>query len=126
MELKDYFENVKGVGVIATADSSGKVDAAVYARPHILEDGTMAMIMRDRLTHANLQSNPHAAYLFMENGPGFKGKRFFLTRIREEGDGELLQALKRRCVSPEDDAEKGAKFLVIFNIDKELPLIGAE
>ncbi len=126
MELKDYFENTKGVGVMATADAAGKVDAAVYARPHILEDGTMAMIMRDRLTHANLQSNPHAAYLFMESGPGFKGKRFFLTRIREEGDGELLQTLKRRCVSPEEDAEKGAKFLVIFTIDKELPLIGAE
>mgnify|MGYP001122910306 CR=1 FL=1 len=126
MELKDYFENTKGVGVMATADAAGKVDAAVYARPHMLEDGTMAMIMRDRLTHANLQSNPHAAYLFMESGPGFNGKRFFLTRIREEGDGELLQTLKRRCVSPEEDAEKGAKFLVIFKIDKELPLIGAE
>jgi hypothetical protein len=126
MELKDYFENTRGVGVMATADAEGKVDAAVYARPHILEDGTMAMIMRDRLTHANLQSNPHAAYLFMEGGPGFKGKRFFLTRVREEGDGELLQTIKRRCISREEDAEKGAKFLVIFKIDKELPLIGAE
>jgi hypothetical protein len=30
MALKDYFEEQKGTGVLATADSSGKVDAAVY------------------------------------------------------------------------------------------------
>ncbi len=34
MNLSDYFDNTKGYGVLATADSSGKVDAAVYARPH--------------------------------------------------------------------------------------------
>ena len=66
MNLKGYFENTKGGGVLATADSDGKVDAAVYARPHFMEDGTIAMIMRDRLTHHNLQSNSHAAYLFHE------------------------------------------------------------
>ena len=59
MELKDYFENTEGSGILATADSDGKVDTAIYARPHFLEDGTMAWIMRDRLTHLNLQSNPH-------------------------------------------------------------------
>jgi hypothetical protein len=125
MSLKDYFENTQGTGVLATADKSGRVDAALYSRPHILDDGSIAFIMRDRLTHANLQSNPHAAYLFIENGPGYKGKRLFLTKIREEQDSPLLQELKRRCISPEEDAEKGAKFLVIFKIDDELPLVGA-
>ena len=124
MDLKKYFDDTKGTGVLATADSEGKVDIAIYAKPHILDDGSMAMIMRDRLTHHNLQSNPHAAYLFKEEGRGYKGKRFFLTKIREEADSDLLMELKRRCVSPEEDAEKGAKFLVIFKIDKELPIIG--
>jgi hypothetical protein len=41
MELKEYFEQTHGRGVLATADSDGKVDAAVYSRPHILEDGTL-------------------------------------------------------------------------------------
>ena len=57
MELKDYFESTKGVGVMATADGDGRVDAAIYARPHFMEDETLAIIMRDRLTHHNLQSN---------------------------------------------------------------------
>jgi hypothetical protein len=67
--LKEYFESTKGSGVLATADSSGKVDAAIYSRPHFLEEGTLAFIMRDRLTYNNLQSNPHATFLFLEEGP---------------------------------------------------------
>ena len=126
MNLADYFENTQGTGVLSTADKDGKVNAAVYSRPHFLEDDTIAMIMRDRLSHANLQSNPHAAYLFIEKGPGYQGKRLYLTKIREEEKSELLVKLKRRQLTPEEDAEKGTMFLVIFTIDKILPLVGAE
>ncbi len=122
MDLKEYFENTKGVGVLATADSDGKVDAAIYARPHFMEDGTLAVISRDRLTHHNLQSNFHATFLFIEEGPGYKGKRLFMTKVREEEDSELLHSLRRRQY-PDDKQE--AKFLVFFKLDKELPLIGA-
>ena len=121
MELMEYFENTKGFGVMATADGDGKVGAAVYARPHVMEDGTIAVIMRDRLIHHSLQTNPHAAYLFHENGPGYKGKRLFLTKIREEKDTDLLKSLRRRQY-PEKEEE--AKFLVFFKVDQELPLIG--
>ena len=106
----------------ATADADGKVDAAVYARPHFMENGTIAMIMRDRLTHHNLQSNPHAAFLFHENGPGYKGKRLFLTKVGEEQDTELLQSLRRREYIDEKDE---TRYLVFFEIDKELPLVGS-
>ena len=122
MELKEYFENTEGSGVLSTADGDGKVDAAVYARPHFMEDGTIAMIMRDRLTHNNLQSNPHACYLFIEKGPGYKGKRLFLTKLREEQDSELLQSLRRRQYIDEKDE---TKYLVFFKTEKVLPLVGA-
>ena len=122
MDLKAYFENTEGLGVLATADSEGKVDAAVYSRPHFMEDGTIAMIMRDRLTHRNLQSNPHAAYLFHEKGTGYKGKRLFLTKVREEQDTELMQSLRRRQYIDERDE---VRFLVFFRIEKELPLVGS-
>ena len=122
MDLKEYFDDIKGVGVLATADGEGKVDAAIYARPHFMEDGTLAFIMRDRLTHHNLQSNSHATYLFMEDGPGYKGKRLFMTKVKEEKDTELLYSLRRRQY-PNDSEE--AKFLVFFKLDKELPLVGA-
>ena len=123
MELQDYFENTKGIGVLSTADSDGRVDAAVYARPHFMPDGTLAMIMRDRLTHHNLQSNPHAAYLFIEEGPGYSGKRLFLTKIGEEENSDLLDRLRRRSYPPDKDRRE-SKFLVFFRLDRELPLIG--
>ena len=121
MKLKEYFESVKGRGVLATADEDGKVNAAIYATPHFMDDETIAFIMRDRLTHHNLQSNANAAYLFMESGEKFTGKRLYLTKTREEQDSELLYSLRRRAY-PGD--EKDPKFLVFFQIDKILPLIG--
>ncbi len=121
MPLSHYFEETKGIGVLATADGAGKVDAAVYARPHCMEDGTLAFIMRDRLTHSNLQTNPHATYLFVEDGPGYKGKRLFMTKLREEQDSELLDELKRRKYKDDDQARK---FLVFFRLDQQLPLVG--
>lgn len=122
MDLKEYFENTKGTGILATADSDGQVDTAIYARPHFMEDGTVALIMRDRLSHHNLQSNPHAGYMFIEKGPGYKGKRLFLTKIREEQDSELLHSLRRRQYINDKDE---SRFLVFFSIDRELPLVGA-
>jgi hypothetical protein len=122
MELKEYFENTEGRGILATADGDGKVDTAIYGRPHFMDDGTIALIMRDRLSHHNLQSNSHACYMFIEKGPGYKGKRFFLTKVREEQDSELLQSLRRRQYISEKDE---SKFLVFFKIDRELPLVGA-
>ena len=122
MDLKEYSEDTQGSGILATADADGKVDAAIYARPHFMDDGTIALIMRDRLSHHNLQSNSHACYMFIEKGPGYKGKRLFLSKVREEQDSELLQSLRRRQYIVEKDE---SKFLVFFKIDKELPLVGA-
>ncbi|MBT8368872.1 MAG: pyridoxamine 5'-phosphate oxidase family protein [Deltaproteobacteria bacterium] len=121
MDLKEYFEQTKGIGILATADADGKVDAAVYAKPNIMEDGSLAFIMRDRLTHHNLQSNPHAMYLFVEEGPGYIGKRLFLSKEREEQDTELLESLRKRQYI---DEKEESNFLVFFKLTKELPLIG--
>jgi hypothetical protein len=120
--LKFYFENTKGTGVLATADNSGKVDAAIYSRPHFLEEDQLAFIMRDRLTHHNLTSNPHATFLFIENGPGYKGKRLFLKKVKEEENPELVGKIKRRRYT---DDNQEPRFLVYFTLEKELPLIGA-
>ena len=86
-----------------------------------MEDGTLAFIMRDRLSHHYLQSNPHATYLFKEEGLGYRGKRLFLTRVREEKNTELLENLRRRKKVYGNGEDR---FLVFFNLDRELPLVG--
>jgi hypothetical protein len=124
-ELKEYFEKASGHGVLATASDDGLPNQAVFARPHFMEDGTVAFIMPHKLTHKNLQENPHAAYLFMEGVPGYKGKRIYLTKVREEQDPELLHVLRRRTYPSEKDKQEGPRFLVFFRLDMTLPLIGA-
>ena len=126
MQLQEYFDKASGVGVMSTADSDGKVDAAIYARPHVMADGTIAFIMRDRLTHHNLQQNPYATYLFIEAQRGYKGLRLFLKKDREDQDLELINQMTRRCLTPEEDEAKGPKFLVYFKIEKALKLIGSD
>ena len=83
MNLTDYFENTEGMGILATSDSDGNVDLAIYAHPHMVDDETVVFIMADKLNHANLQTNPKAAYMFKENTKGYRGKRFYLQKIRD-------------------------------------------
>ncbi|MDD3620097.1 MAG: pyridoxamine 5'-phosphate oxidase family protein [Desulfobulbaceae bacterium] len=126
MKLNQYFEEKKGVGVMATSSAKGVVDAAVYSRPHVLSSDEVAFIMRDHLTHQNLQENRHANYLFIEEGGGYAGVRLFLTRIDESTDDKLISSMSRRSLSPEEDRARGEKFLVRFKVDRVLNLIGGE
>ncbi|RPI75018.1 MAG: pyridoxamine 5'-phosphate oxidase family protein [Desulfobacteraceae bacterium] len=124
MKLSVYFENSRGVGVLSTADKDGKVNAAIYSRPHFMEEDTVAFIAADRLTHANLQANPSAVYLFKEQN-SYEGKRLYLIKTREEKDSPLIDEIRRRKhhhTEVKDKAE--SRFLVYFKVDKVLPLIG--
>jgi len=121
MKIGDYFQTKKGTGVLATADAKGVVGIAIYASPHVIDDETVAFIMADKLTHQNLQSNPHAAYLFIEGDGKYKGKRLFLIKTKEEKDSATLESLRRKKYPD----LKGKEYLVYFKIDKVLPFIGA-
>lgn len=122
MKLNEYFESNKGVGVLSTADSGGKVNAALYGRPHFMDDETVAFIAADRLTHANLQTNPHAVFLFKEDGR-YEGRRLYLTKTREEKDSPLIEEIARKKYAEEEGGGK-TRFLIYFKVDKVLPLIG--
>jgi hypothetical protein len=89
--------------------------------PHVIDDSTVAFIMTEKLTHKNLQSNPHAAYLFIEEEEKYKGKRLYLTKIKEEKNSPLLDSMRRK----EYPHLKGKEYLVYFKVEKILPLIGA-
>jgi hypothetical protein len=123
MNLSEYFETTEGTGILATSNSDGQVDVAIYSRPHVTDENTVAFIMRQRLSHENLQSNPHAAFMFIEKGPGYKGKRLYLTKIREESDPALIDSFRRK--TPKNSTDTNAKsFLVYFQIDRVRPLVG--
>ena len=123
MDWKVYFENTSGKGYLSTANAKGEVNTAVYSRPHVLEDGTFVFGMADRLTHANLQENPHAIYAFNEQG--YAGYRIYLKKVREEESGPMLDQIRERTkiVSVERAADK-VKYAVYFQPVRSLPLVG--
>lgn len=124
MTLGEYFEKTRGTGVLATADASGQVNAAIYGRPHFFNDQTVAFIMADRLTHANLQTNGSAVYLFRESGDRYVGKRLYLTRTDETDDQALIEEIRSRSHHGHRPDDPKKRYLVYFHIDRVLPLIG--
>ncbi len=124
MNVFDYFENVKGFGILATADEAGMVDLAIYAKPHVIDETTIAFIMRERLTHKNLKSNPKAVYMFVEQGEGYAGKRLYLTKTREESNTSVVEMFRKKqpeICSSKDDSNK---YLIHFQVDDIRPLVG--
>lgn len=122
MDLKNYFEATDGIGILSTSDSSGSVDSAIYARPHIQPDGQIALIMRLRCSYQNLQSNPQAVYMFIEKGPGYKGIRLYLKKTKEQDDPEKVNQVRRSCHGETKTAEEAR--LVYFTVEHIRPLVG--
>ena len=125
-ELKAYFEAAQGLGILSTADESGKVTSAVYAKPHFMEDGMIAFIMRDKLSHTNLEENPYAVYLFREEKAGYSGKRLYLKKFDESDDETLINKVRKQSCHVQADEYSPVErmFLVFFQVEKVLPLIG--
>jgi len=128
MSLSEYFENVDGIGILSTADADGNVDSAIYARPHVVDENTVDFIMGDHLSHDNVASNPHAAYLFLDQGRGEgrggrNGLRLYLTKTGEEADPKKIDAVRRKKREGEDYAGT-KKFLVRFKVDEARRLVG--
>ncbi len=124
MNLQQYFTDKEGIGILSTADSSGKVNAAVYSRPHLLDDGYITFIMRNRRTKSNLDSNPHAHYLFMEKKNGYSGVRIQLEKVKEVQDAELIEQLSHRKKKSCSTGENCTRFLVSFKITQIIELVG--
>jgi len=126
MDLKKYFGSKKGLGVLSTADEKGKVNAALYSKPHVIDDKHVAFIMADRLTHANTNKNPFATFLFKEDGKGYKGKRLYLKKKNETENQELIaETCKIEYAGSICEPRYLKKtFLVTYKVELVLPLLG--
>ena len=123
MNLENYFGNIKGTGILATSDAKGNVDAAVYARPYVIDDKIIAFSMMERKSYSNIMSNPKACFLFIEKGEGFKGQRFYLQSKGEETNPDNIKMLKKtHNITDIPTDEK--RHLIYFTINQVRSLIG--
>lgn len=123
MKLEQYFENGKGIGVLATADRTGQVNTALYARPHI-ENGNAVFVMRERKTYANINENASANYLYVSDDDKFDGVRMYMTFLEDSADPSDVDKYRRRNSPVEKTLNEERLHLVTFKIDKILSLIG--
>ena len=123
MSLAEYFANTEGQGVLSTADADGNPNAAIYASPHMVDDATLYLVMAQKTSYANLQSNPKASYMFIEKGEGYKGKRLYLRKTQEETDPEKVESLRRRKRDMGDCPASQGSRAVYFSIERIRPLV---
>lgn len=123
MNLRELFKQ-GGTGVIGTTNTAGEVNMAIYAVPVIIDEETIAFGMTEGTTYENLTQNPHAAYLFIEPGGGFRGARLKLLLSNIEDSGELLEGkrmgLEAICEGMDPEA---LKYVGHFKVLDVRPLV---
>ena len=123
MDLRAYFNDTQGLGVLSTADAAGRVDSALYARPLVIDEETIAFISSPRLTYRNLQDNDYACYLFIEAGERYKGLRLDLCKIGEDDDSASVAEARRGRQTPSCVCGEEAR-LIYFHLERIRPLVG--
>jgi hypothetical protein len=117
MSLAEYFETIEGTGILATSNSDGNVDLAIYSRPYVIEENKIAFSMLERTSYANVQSNPKAAYMFIEKGQGYKGKRLYLKKSGEETDPQRIEEIKSQRMKRHESTTESARHFVYFSVE---------
>ena len=124
MSLAEYFQSAEGIGILATSDSDGNVDLAIYSRPYVIDENKIAFSMLERTSFANIESNPRAAFMFVEHGEGYNGKRLYLTKVGEESDPQRIEEIKSQHPKRHKSTTESTRHFIYFMIDKTRPLVG--
>ncbi len=127
MKLSNYFDKVKGFGTLVHGRFQRGTSMHPRSRnPSCVDEETVAFVMTGNLTHKNLQSNPNAAYFFLEKSEKYDGVRLHLTKIKESRDMAVIEEIrKKRYPIFTTKYSQESKYAVYFKVDKVLPLVAA-
>ena len=125
-KLMEYFNKQPRLGTLSTADKEGKVNAAYFGSPSMIDEKTILMGLGKNRTLGNLQENPHAVFLIMEPGKTvteWKGVRIYLKMTECQTSGEKIDQV--RAAIAEKAGENAAKMIhagVTFEVQEIRPL----
>ncbi len=94
-KLKNIFQE-DGIGIMATSDSKGWVNMAIYSPPIITNEGLLVFGATERLTYKNIKENPRAMFMFIRLNKGWEGVRIRLSLVKDEVSGPMLENLRER------------------------------
>ena len=126
-KLMEYFNKQPRLGVISTSSKDGKVDCAVYGSPQMIDEKTVIVALARGRTFENLQENPHAVYMIMEQGEGildWKGIRVYLKMLEFATSGPKLETYKSQMAKVVGEQAAGMiAVLATFEVTEVRPLI---
>jgi len=126
-KLMNYFNKQPRLGVLSTANKEGKVDAAVFGSPMMVDEKTVVMGLGNNRTFAYLQENPNAVFTIVEQGAtlaDWKGLRVYLKMKEYATSGETLDDYRRKVAEAAgEDAAAMIHAVVTFEAGEVRPLI---
>jgi hypothetical protein len=125
-KLMEFFNKQPRLGALATATRAGQVNVAYFNSIRMVDDQTVVMGLGKNRTLANLQENPHAAFMILEPGDSpmsWKGLRVYMTMTECQTGGEKLEIIRAEIarVAGEGPA-KMIQAAVTFRIHELRPL----
>ncbi|MCM2466841.1 pyridoxamine 5'-phosphate oxidase family protein [Methanoculleus oceani] len=125
--LMDYFNKQPRIGLLSTASKEGKVDAAIFGSPMMLDEKTVVMGLGKNRTFEYLQENPNAVYTIVEQGEtimDWKGLRVYLKMKEYATSGETLDNYRKQIAQVAgEDAAAMIHASVTFEVSEIRPLI---
>ena len=116
------------MGVLATADASGRPDVAYFGSPRLDVEGNLTMGLGNNRTLANLEANPQAAFLAVEKSPVVfttPGWRLYLTVKEIQREGPVLDAVRQAIdAQAGPEAANMIQAAVVFSVGEVRPLVG--
>jgi hypothetical protein len=126
-KLMDYFNKAPRIGTLSTVDKAGKVNSALFGSPRMTDEKTVVMGLGKNRTLANLQQNPHAVFLIMEQGKtlmDWKGIRVYLKVKNIATSGPALETFKAQMAKVAGEAAtKMINATVSFEVTELRPLV---
>jgi hypothetical protein len=125
-KLIEYFNKQPRLGTLSTADRNGKINAAYFGSPRMVDEKTIFMGLGNNRTFANLQENPHAVFMVMEPGKtimDWKGIRIYVTMSECQTAGKKLDDMRAAIAKHAGEAaSKMIHAAVSFEIQEIRPL----
>ena len=126
-KLMEYFNKQPRIGTLSTAGKNGKVDVAYFGSPRMIDEKTVVMTVRKNQTFANLQENPNAVFMILEQAgapPGWKGVRVYVKMTEYQTSGEKLETMKKAIAQKiGEDAAKSMHAALTFEVQAIRPLM---
>ena len=128
-QVMEMFNRKTRIGPLATADTSGAVNAAVFGSPRMIDEDTVVMAIGDNRSYQYLQSNPNAAFIVIEPGDApmtWKGARLYLEVDAMDRYGELVDSFRENIRRLAGDQSANAIVAAIrFKVTDVRPLMAS-